>query len=164
MAKVKRGFEEDLILKHDAVQSAPKYHVLPKHGMKGGQLRAMLNEWSKYDNQHWNGHKKLSSGSVYHGGKELMDLQCDIFRLFCVTNPLHPESFPFVRKMESEIISMVLALFHGSPHEQCGLLTSGGTESILMALRAYKNWAYNEKGIEAPELYVFFLFSFSFFY
>jgi sphinganine-1-phosphate aldolase len=50
------------------------------------------------------------SGTVYHGGKDLTELQCKAYSMFAVTNPLHPGVFPGVRKMESEIVAMVIPL------------------------------------------------------
>lgn len=47
------------------------------------------------------------SGAVYHGGKEMLDLQSEAYRMFAVSNPLHPDVFPGVRKMEAEIVAMV---------------------------------------------------------
>ena len=47
------------------------------------------------------------SGAVYHGGKEMLDLQGEAYRMFAVSNPLHPDVFPGVRKMEAEIVAMV---------------------------------------------------------
>jgi len=47
------------------------------------------------------------SGTVYHGGKELTELQCKAYSLYALTNPLHPDVFPGVRKMEAEIVAMV---------------------------------------------------------
>lgn len=47
------------------------------------------------------------SGTVYHGGKDLIQLQCKAYSMFAVTNPLHPGVFPGVRKMEAEIVAMV---------------------------------------------------------
>ena len=40
-----------------------------------------------------------------------------------------------------------------NPEDQvCGTVTSGGTESILMAMKAYRDWARREKGITTPEI------------
>jgi sphinganine-1-phosphate aldolase len=50
------------------------------------------------------------SGAVYHGGKNLTELQCKAYSMFAVTNPLHPGVFPGVRKMEAEIVAMVRKL------------------------------------------------------
>jgi sphinganine-1-phosphate aldolase len=37
--------------------------------------------------------------------------------------------------------------------ECCGTSTSGGTESILMACKSYRDWAAETKGITEPEMY-----------
>ncbi len=57
--------------------------------------------------------------------------------MFALSNPLHPDVFPMVRKMEAECVQMVINLFNGGT-AACGVLTSGGTESILMAMKAYR--------------------------
>jgi len=76
---------------------------------------------------------------------------------FALSNPLHPDVFPSVRKMEAEVVSMCLDLFNGDAAESgrgqaCGGMTSGGTESILMAIKAYRDMAKATKGITEPEL------------
>jgi sphinganine-1-phosphate aldolase len=50
--------------------------------------------------------------------------------------------------METEIIRMTLDLFN-APKEACGLISSGGTESILLAMIAYREWG-KKKGIQKP--------------
>ena len=55
----------------------------------------------------------LVSGAVYHGGQELVDLQVEAYRRFTVSNPIHPDVFPGVRKMEAEIVAMVRSRLHG---------------------------------------------------
>ena len=50
-------------------------------------------------------------------------------------------------------MSMTLGLFHGSP--SCvGTVTSGGTESILMAIKAYRDFAKTSRGVTDPELVI----------
>jgi sphinganine-1-phosphate aldolase len=44
---------------------------------------------------------------------------------------------------------MTLDLFN-APEEACGIITSGGTESLLMAILAYREFAKKEKGITKP--------------
>lgn len=70
---------------------------------------------------------------------------------FFYTNPLHADLFPTCRQMEAELISMTGDLF-GQGKEPCGCITSGGTESIGMAMLTYRNWARDVKGIQKPEL------------
>ena len=71
---------------------------------------------------------------------------------YCVSNPLHPDVFPAVRKMEAEIVAMVLKIYN-APASGVGVVTSGGTESIIMALKTYRDWARKTKGITEPEMY-----------
>ncbi|KAL1460487.1 hypothetical protein WDU94_012467 [Cyamophila willieti] len=53
--------------------------------------------------------------------------------------------------MEAEVIKMVARLFSGGP-ETCGSMTSGGTESIMMACKAYRDYAREERGVSLPEI------------
>ncbi len=46
---------------------------------------------------------------------------------------------------------MTLDLFHGGA-EGVGCTTSGGTESILLAIKAYRDYAATTRGVDAPEL------------
>jgi sphinganine-1-phosphate aldolase len=47
------------------------------------------------------------SGAVYHGGEDLLKLQEAAYGRFAVANPIHPDVFPGVRKMEAEVVAMV---------------------------------------------------------
>ncbi len=88
------------------------------------------------------------------GGDELSKIIIAAYARYCVSNPLHPEVFPAVRKMEAEIVAMCLKMYRG-PSGSAGTMTSGGTESIIMAVKTYRDWARATKGIKEPELYVF---------
>ncbi|PWN43891.1 PLP-dependent transferase [Ceraceosorus guamensis] len=66
---------------------------------------------------------------------------------------LHPDVFPGVRRMEAEVVSMVLRLFN-APASGAGTTTSGGTESIIMAVKAARDWGRVKKHITRPEIIV----------
>lgn len=53
--------------------------------------------------------------------------------------------------MESEIIQMVLKMYN-APEEACGNVTSGGTESLLMAVKTYRDMAKELRGVTEPEM------------
>ena len=76
----------------------------------------------------------------------------EAFDRYCVSNPLHPDVFPAVRKMEAEIVAMVLKMYNNP--SGAGVTTSGGTESIVMAVKTYRDWARATKGITEPEMCV----------
>jgi len=92
------------------------------------------------------------SGCIYHQETELDTTMSLIFPYFYRSNPLHPDVFPYIRKMEAEIISMCAHLMN-SPNPNAGCFTSGGTESILLACKTYRDIAY-ERGIKEPEIIV----------
>lgn len=93
------------------------------------------------------------SGAVYHGETELLDIQAAAMKAFSVANPIHADVFPAVRKMEAEIVAMVLNMFSG-PEGAAGATTSGGTESILMACLSARQKGYTERGITEPEMII----------
>ncbi|KAG8551898.1 hypothetical protein GDO81_004330 [Engystomops pustulosus] len=122
--------------------------TLPHNGLKQEQVMEKLKEYSALGEVSWEQGKV--SGTVYSGDERLTQLLVKVYGEFAWTNPLHPDVFPGVRKMEAEVVRMACNLFRGGP-ETCGAVTSGGTESILMACKAYRDLAY-ERGIKYPEI------------
>ena len=127
------------------------YLTLPKEGWTEEQVRAELAKLGEMEHTRWE--DGLVSGAVYHGGGGLLKLQSEAFENFGVANPIHPDVFPGVRKMEAEVVAMVLAMYNAPPGA-AGVTTSGGTESILMACLSARQKAYHERGIVEPEMYV----------
>nr|POE46940.1 sphingosine-1-phosphate lyase [Quercus suber] len=127
-----------------------KYTALPASGWTPEQVRAELEKLAGMEHTRWEDGRV--SGAVYHGGNELSELQSEAFKKFGVSNPIHPDVFPGVRKMEAEVVAMVLGLFHAPPATGAGVSTSGGTESIIMAVLAARQKAYHERGVKKPEI------------
>uniref|UniRef100_A0A914CI28 sphinganine-1-phosphate aldolase n=1 Tax=Acrobeloides nanus TaxID=290746 RepID=A0A914CI28_9BILA len=90
------------------------------------------------------------SGAVYtaYQAEDHLELLAEVFKSYAYSNPLHPDVFPGCRKMEAEVIRIVANLYSGPP-DACGTLTTGGTESIMLACLAYRNRA-QARGIEEP--------------
>jgi len=126
-------------------------YSLPEAGVPAQELLAKMKGWSSKEKTLWGAGR--ASGSIYHGGDELLETLTAAYTMFALSNPLHPDLFPWVRKMEAEVVRMTCELFHGGPGS-CGAMTSGGTESILMAIKAYRDQALAERGVTAPELIV----------
>lgn len=124
--------------------------TLPTKGLNQTDVMKKIKEYSTLGGVRWEDGK--ISGAVYSGEEELTKLLVKAYGEFAWTNPLHPDIFPGLRKMEAEVVRMCCALFHGGPNS-CGTMTSGGTESILMACKAYREMAY-DKGIKYPEILV----------
>uniref|UniRef100_H0VM09 Sphingosine-1-phosphate lyase 1 n=1 Tax=Cavia porcellus TaxID=10141 RepID=H0VM09_CAVPO len=121
--------------------------ALPAQGLSTTAVLERLKEYSTIDGV-WQEGK--ASGAVYNGEEKLTELLVQAYATFVWSNPLHPDIFPGVRKLEAEIVRMACSLFNGGP-DSCGCMTSGGTESILMACKAYRDLAL-EKGIKTPEI------------
>lgn len=82
-----------------------KYKSLPSQGWSTEAVSAELDKLAGMDHTKWeDGHV---SGAVYHGGEELLKVQLKAYDRFAVANPIHPDVFPGVRKMEAEIVAMV---------------------------------------------------------
>lgn len=86
------------------------------------------------------------------GGEDLERVIVSAYQHYYVANPLHPDIFPAIRKMEAEIVSMCLRMYNNP--DGAGTMTSGGTESIIMAIKTYRDWAKSTKGITEPEMCV----------
>jgi len=135
----------------DGRDALPVFVQLPAKGMSEEDILDQLARLQEMGNTDYRGGRL--SGAVYHAGKEVAHLSAKTYKLFMCANPLHPDVFPGVRKMEAEIVAMVVKMFNGGK-DACGTTTSGGTESIIMAVRTYKEWAKKTKGITEPELVV----------
>ncbi|EER06740.1 L-tyrosine decarboxylase, putative, partial [Perkinsus marinus ATCC 50983] len=107
------------------------------------------------EKEHMNWKNGGQSGCVYHGGEELYEMQGKVLGMFGLSNLLHADVFTKTRQMEAEVIAMTLNLFNGKPDEgACGSVTSGGTESILLAMKAYRDWGRAERGITEPNIVI----------
>ncbi|KAJ3146158.1 hypothetical protein HDU86_000503 [Geranomyces michiganensis] len=127
------------------------YRALPAQGLSDPAVRTELQRYQSMGDVDWRAGK--ISGAIYHGGEAVSALITDAFSRFTITNPLHPEIFPGIRKMEAEVVSMVLRMYN-APDTGCGSVTSGGTESLLMAVKAYRDMARDQRGVIEPEMVV----------
>ncbi|XP_055775676.1 sphingosine-1-phosphate lyase 1-like [Salvelinus fontinalis] len=121
---------------------------LPEQGLTQAEVLDRISEYKTLNEVDWE--KGRVSGAVYWGDQTLTKLLVKVYGDFAWSNPLHPDIFPGVRKMEAEVARMTCTLFNGGPNT-CGTVTSGGTESILMACKAYRDMAY-ERGVKHPEI------------
>jgi sphinganine-1-phosphate aldolase len=131
----------------------PHYRTLPPTGLALDAIKHQLVTMQDININAADWQRGRLSGAIYHGGEELSALTAEAYKMFSLSNPLHPEVFPAVRKMEAECVSMVLNMYN-APEGAAGCMTSGGTESILMACKAYRDMARELKGITEPEMVV----------
>lgn len=125
---------------------------LPKKGLKHEEILALMNDCTKGENVKWE--EGRISGAVYHGRHEHIELLNKAFGLYSISNPLHPDIWPSVMKFESEIIRMTASMVDGGLDSVCGCTTSGGTESIILAIKAHRDYYRERFNIQAPEMIV----------
>lgn len=97
------------------------------------------------------------SGTIYCGDRAIYDLIAKAYGHFSYVNVLQRDMCPSQTRFESEIIAMTLDMLHGEAArarglEPCGVIGSGGSESIISAIYAHREWGRATKGITAPEM------------
>lgn len=121
---------------------------LPKQGIDREALLAEMRERKKQDAD-WRGARTFSL--VYPAGEEVDALLSEANNLYLYENALNPLRFPSLRQMEIDVVSMTRGLLH-APEGAGGCMTSGGTESIIMAVKAARDRARAERGVTQPQL------------
>jgi glutamate/tyrosine decarboxylase-like PLP-dependent enzyme len=104
------------------------------------------------EESHWK--DGFISGAVYHGDQEHIDFLNQVYAINSQSNPLHADVWPSANKFESEIVAMTANMLGGAGQDVCGTLSSGGTESILLAMKTYRDRALAERGITKPEMII----------
>ena len=128
-----------------------KVHDLPNIGFSSEAIINEFKKMSQYSSIKYRDGRV--SGSTYSNNLNLDKMLVKLFPYFNKSNPLHTNLYPCVRKMEQECIAIMIQLFNGNK-ETCGVFTSGGTDSILMACKTYRDYSLKEKGISSPEIIV----------
>jgi len=88
---------------------------------------------------------------VYYLGKEHTDFLKEAFGSYFSQNALNPMAFASLKRFESEVVRMTASMLHGGP-EACGTMTSGGTESCLLAVKTYRDRARRLRRVRRPEM------------
>lgn len=123
--------------------------ALPESGRNKNELLAQMHALKEQD-MPWQEGRVFSL--VYSAGEEVQALLKEAHSIFMSENGLNPGAFPSLRKFETEVVSMVKHLLHGDD-EVVGNMTTGGTESILMAVKTAREYAREKHPeITRPEL------------
>lgn len=135
------------------------YQALPITPVGKKKILTQMEQLNKKEEHRWK--KGYVSGAVYHGNKNHIDFLNQVYALNSQSNPLHSDLWPSASKYESEIVSMTANMLGANPanigdekKEICGVVSSGGTDSILLAMKAYRDYAYTVKGIKKPHMIV----------
>jgi glutamate/tyrosine decarboxylase-like PLP-dependent enzyme len=89
---------------------------------------------------------------VYHPGEGPADVTQEAYLSYLTENGLDPSVFPSMLKVETDVVRATINLLRGDSHA-VGHLTSGGTESIMLAVKTARDKARAEHPeITQPEM------------
>jgi sphinganine-1-phosphate aldolase len=110
---------------------------IPKTGVDNEELLDQMRGFRGEDAD-WRAGRTWSL--VYYAGEEHYEMLKEAYTLFFSENGLNPMAFRSLKRMESEVVSMTADMLNGD-EQVVGTMTSGGTESILMAVKAARERA-----------------------
>ena len=125
----------------------PVNRELPATGRPRAEILAEIEEMSTAEDAV--AHEGKISGSIYSGDEAHYAFLNEVFGHYSHANVIQRDMYPSATRFEGEIIAMTAALMHAP--EPCGVLTSGGTESLMNPLLVYREWG-RERGITQPNL------------
>jgi glutamate/tyrosine decarboxylase-like PLP-dependent enzyme len=120
---------------------------LPTSGRPAAEILDQLAALQSHDVD-WKSGRAFSL--AYHAGADVLALATEALARFQSANALNTAAFPSLRTMQADVVAMVADLLHGGP-EAAGFMTSGGTESILLAVKAARARG-RARGVTAPEM------------
>mmetsp|Transcript_90238 Transcript_90238/g.258011 ORF Transcript_90238/g.258011 Transcript_90238/m.258011 type:complete len:626 (-) Transcript_90238:160-2037(-) len=123
---------------------------MPESGIPAKEISDMMDRVAVIEDKMWESGR--CSGAVYHGERDHLKLLNKAYAAFSLTNPLHPDIWPSSMKFEAEVVKWVANMMRGDDDGVCGALTSGGTESIILAAKSHRDKFREEYNITQPEI------------
>ncbi len=121
---------------------------IPEHGRPWPELKEAL-ESAKKDDFSWReGRMALY---FYYLDEEVKRVQQEAYLAYWTENAMGQRAFPSLRKLEQEVLEMGLSLLH-APEDAVATFTSGGSESIFMAMKTARDWARAQRGVTEPNM------------
>ncbi len=125
--------------------------TLPRRGVPRDELLRRMQGYRGEDAD-WRSGRTWSL--VYYGGEEHTDLMREAYGMFFSENGLNPMAFKSLQRFEAEVVRMASGLLNGGP-DTVGCMTSGGTESCMLAVKTYRDRALaRRRWPGTPELVV----------
>ena len=133
---------------------------IPDQGRHPSEILNEMEAIAELEQVRWK--EGYASGAVYHGDVDHINFLNRVYAMNSQSNPLHTDLWPSSAKYESEITAMTARMMGAeaaanrsdADQQICGVVTSGGTESILLAMKTYRDWARDQKKITQPEMIV----------
>lgn len=88
---------------------------------------------------------------VYYAGEDVLAVAEEAYRRYSTENALNTDAFPSLRTIQAEVVATV-GEWLDAGEQGAGFMTSGGTESILLAVKAARERGRSEFGITQPNV------------
>ena len=122
---------------------------IPERGRTKEEILQTLEAYSQGDLP-WKSGRVMAY--VYDPGKETSDVARSAYMMYLTQNALDPTTYPSVMRLEREVVRMIINVLRGD-ESVVGNMTSGGTESILLAVKTARDWSRAERpDIKVPEM------------
>ena len=121
----------------DGAAGAESFGRLPKEGRSWDKLQRELALLRENDVDWRSGRAAVY---VFDPGPDVRAVAAEAYQLFISENGLGPAAFPSLARMEANVVQMTAGLLR-APEGSTGSMTSGGTESIFLAVKACRDWA-----------------------
>lgn len=122
---------------------------IPQTGLSKEEILSTLRAFKARD-MDWKAGKVFCY--VYTPGEDPAEVTREAYLEFLTENGLDPTVFPSMLKLETDVVRMTVNLLRGDANA-VGHLTTGGTESIMLAVKAARDKARAEKPhIKEPEM------------
>jgi glutamate/tyrosine decarboxylase-like PLP-dependent enzyme len=126
------------------------HKAMPQSGVEEHEILSQLDAFKSEDPEYKSG--KVWS-LVYYIDEAHQQLLKDSYFKYSSENGLNPTAFKSLKRMENEIISATANILNGT-EEVCGVVTSGGTESCLLAVKTYRDMARDKRRVKNPEMII----------
>ena len=122
--------------------------ALPTTGLPHDQILTSLDAMSAGDVR-WREGRAFTL--AYHGGDDVIEIADEAYRRFSSANALNTDAFPSLRTIQSDVVDIAIGWLGGGTGA-AGFMTSGGTESILLAVKGSRERGRRERNVSSPNV------------
>jgi glutamate/tyrosine decarboxylase-like PLP-dependent enzyme len=122
--------------------------TMPAHGLPRDDVFAQLEAFGAHDVR-WRDGRAFTL--AYMAGPDVVAVAEEAYRRFATENGLNTHAFPSLQRLQQEVVDIVNGWFEGGP-DAAGFITSGGTESLLLAVKGARERGRAERNITRPNV------------
>jgi glutamate/tyrosine decarboxylase-like PLP-dependent enzyme len=122
--------------------------TMPERGMSRDDVFDQLEAYRAHDVR-WREGRAFTL--AYSAGPDVVAVAEEAYRRFSTENGLNTHAFPSLQRIQHDVVEIVNGWFEGGP-EAAGFITSGGTESLLLAVKGARERGRAERGVTRPNV------------